>query len=92
MIVLFRYSKPRHSRRRILIGGAGLHCLAMITMASVFACLAAMWDRADNFGEGLIACAIGVELGYFGAGLVCPLPDRRMLEIAIGTLAFAVCY
>ncbi|MFJ6342792.1 hypothetical protein [Rhizobium sp. NPDC092017] len=64
----------------------------MFTMTSVFTWLAASWETADNFSDGLIVCAIGLEVGYFGAGLIWPLSDRLMLEIAIGTIAFALFY
>lgn len=87
MIALFRYSKAQ-----ILIGCASLHCLALITMTGVFVSLAASWDTAGDFSDALPASAIGLEVGYFGAGLIWPLSDRRMLEIAIGTIAFALLY
>jgi len=92
MIALFRYSEAKYSKAKVLIGGVGLHCLSVFAMASLFAWLTASWGIAGNLSHGLFACAVGLEVGYFCAGLIWPLSDRRMIEIALGALVFALFY
>lgn len=92
MIALFRYSEAKYSKAKVLIGGVGLHCLAAFGMTSLFAWLTASRAIAGNLSHGLFACAVGLEAGYFCAGLIWPLSDRRMIEIALGAIVFALFY
>lgn len=92
MIGLFRHSEAKYSKAKVWIGGVALHCLSVFAMTSLFSLLTASWGIADSFSHRLLACIIGLEAGYFCAGLIWPLSDRRMIEIAMGSLAFGLFY